>query len=769
MGKRLLNTGVVIAFLVGIFMPAWINAVLFSETLQEECPAILTEAEKTRLADIFVEKVEYTYHYYWWFKGEDLGFAGNQRYDRDALEIVLYWKDGVYYFMPLVDCNAEVKCGVEYRKVRVDVANDLCVFHKLWQQGGLGREFGTWKLYGSLRLPLDRAAAYTYLGIVTIDVAGEKPPKLPPLERTEYIDAAIDVLREDGNQGELPEGRYKIYIGAYEYSEHATQVVMNGVIERLKLFDDSEYRWFQSTVVRNRDGSYDAKCSSVLGEAEKYPVMEVTADDTVEHIVEAKRLVVYMEVDPDDAGKTDDGQENAGKTDDGQKNAGEIEERRKDSAENGIVHRENRQTQITVERAQEWMEELYTYYQWFYVDMPYELERLLEEGETYHIYTDEDGNVFWIKGDGIDKRAGQDCYGGICWPDTQAEGAELPVCHASMGIYYKRQEELQKIGIMTWHRPELQKPELPALTEDGFILGARDYVQNELLPKGENSKYELVIGRYEILSDDMRIISAAVTGAEEYYLHCLVTRYADGTYGCFTAGGSYAGEWKSGSKRVERILELNRLKMPFAEENAEEINLYRDVLTTCERVWEEPEYFRTHYEQEVGLWEYQLVYGYAGGHSEHRLEYSFQDLNHDGTAELIVGIWCPQTDFFPEGHQIAMVCYDGEEGRSFLSTYRDHLSLYQGGVIEYQGGCVGCDIYYYYILDELMDSSGEYVRIQWEWDENKFLYQEKGQEEFEITREEFERIRHAYTGAGEVELTWRELKGFWRQWDEEGR
>jgi hypothetical protein len=52
--------------------------------------------------------------------------------------------------------------------------------------------------------------------------------------------------------------------------------------------------------------------------------------------------------------------------------------------------------------------------------------------------------------------------------------------------------------------------------------------------------------------------------------------------------------------------------------------------------------------------------------------------------------------------------------------------LYQGGVIEYQGGCVGCDIYHYYILDELMDSSGESVRIQWEWDENKFLYQEKG-------------------------------------------
>lgn len=591
MGKRLLNTGVVIAFLVGIFMPAWINAVLFSETSQEECPAILTEAEKTRLTDIFVEKVEYTYYYYWWFKGEDLGFAGNQRYDRDALEIVLYWKDGVYYFMPLVDCNAEVKCGVEYRKVRVDVANDLCVFHKLWQQGGLGREFGTWKLYGSLGLPLDRAAAYTYLGIVTIDVAGEKPLKLPPLERTEYIDAAIDVLREDGSQGKLPEGSYKICIGAYEYSENATQVVMNGVIERLKLFGDSEYRWFQSTVVRNRDGSYDAKCSSVLGEAEKYPVMEVTADDTVEHIVEAKRLVTYMEVDWDDAEKADegrndagnmeDGQEGTGKTDggrndteeieDGQNNAGETGDRRKDITENMIVQKENRQTQITVEKAQEWMEELYAYYQWFYVDMPYELERLLEEGETYHIYTDENGNVFWIKGDGIDKRAGQDCYGGICWPDTQAEGADLTVCHASMGIFYKRREQLQEIGIMTWHRPEFQKPELPALTEDGFIVGVRDYVQNELLPKGENSKYELVIGRYEILSDDVRSISAAVTGAEEYYLHCLVTRYADGTYGCFAAGGSYAGEWKSGSKKVARIVELDRLKLLFAEEDAEEI------------------------------------------------------------------------------------------------------------------------------------------------------------------------------------------------------
>lgn len=565
MRKRLLDIGAVIALFIGVFLPAMLDGNLDPEITQEEQSVLLTEAEKERLVNNFVEKAEYTYSYYRWFDEEDLGFT-DKGYCRNDLEVVLYWKDGVYYFIPLADCNGEVKSAMDLRKAGIDVVSGQCVFHKLWQKGGFGRDFGTWELYGDVRIPLDRVAKYAYLGVVEIDVAGNRPPGLPPLERNEYIEAAVDALKRDGDQGELPEGRYKIYIGFYEYSEDMGQVTMTGVMERNKLFGEEEYRWFQSAVVRNRGGNYDAKCASVIGADEKYPVMEVAAVDRVKHIVEAKRLVTYMEVDWDEA------QQNVEKED--TKEVGEeINDWQEDAerAEIGQDDAENMRPQITLEEAKKRMEELCSYYQWFYVDMPYEIENLLEEGETYRIYTDGEGNgdIFWLKKDGAGKRSGQDCYGGICRPDVQKDGMNLPVYHARMGIFYRQQSQLQEIGVITWHRPDFRKPELPPLTVDGYIQAVSDYVQEGLLPKGECGKYQMVIGRYEIISDDVRAISAAVTGAEEYYLHCVVTRYADRTYGCFAAGGSYAGEWESGQRKVERILELERLRISFMDEETE--------------------------------------------------------------------------------------------------------------------------------------------------------------------------------------------------------
>ncbi len=48
-----------------------------------------------------------------------------------------------------------------------------------------------------------------------------------------------------------------------------------------------------------------------------------------------------------------------------------------DSPENNIIWKENIQPQISIEEAKRQMEELYAYYQWVYVEMPYEIENFL--------------------------------------------------------------------------------------------------------------------------------------------------------------------------------------------------------------------------------------------------------------------------------------------------------------------------------------------------------------------------------------------------------
>ena len=87
------------------------------------------------------------------------------------------------------------------------------------------------------------------------------------------------------------------------------------------------------------------------------------------------------------------------------------------------------------------------------------------------------------------------------------------------------------------------------------------YITEELSEKKKDGKYQLYFGRYEILKDDVRSISVAVTGKDTFYLQCWVTRYPDGTYDCFPIGGSYMGEQTTGLEKVERIVQLERLKV----------------------------------------------------------------------------------------------------------------------------------------------------------------------------------------------------------------
>lgn len=105
--------------------------------------------------------------------------------------------------------------------------------------------------------------------------------------------------------------------------------------------------------------------------------------------------------------------------------------------------------------------------------------------------------------------------------------------------------------------------------EDEYIREVERYIRADLSEKKKDGKYQLYFGRYEIPKNDVRSISVAVTGEDTFYLQCWVTKYPDGSYECFPIGGSYMGEKKTGLKKVDRIVQLERLKLEM--ENSSEL------------------------------------------------------------------------------------------------------------------------------------------------------------------------------------------------------
>lgn len=254
------------------------------------------------------------------------------------------------------------------------------------------------------------------------------------------------------------------------------------------------------------------------------------------HIVEAERLVVDLEITGQERKSKEEKAEAAGQSE-------EVSTTRKEVVE------------ITAEEARERIAELYNYYQWFYVRMPYDIEFLLKEGKTYNIYADGCGGIFWME-EGETPSAGFQCAG-IYKSEQQESIVDLPWYGYTMESSYR--SDLQKIGSMNWRKPELSKPQLPSLLEDGYVREVEAYIRNELSEKKKDGTYQVYFGRYEDLGRDVRSISVAVTGEETFYLQCWVTKYEDGTYECLPVGGSYMGEKKAGMEKAERIIQLGRL------------------------------------------------------------------------------------------------------------------------------------------------------------------------------------------------------------------
>lgn len=511
-----------------------------------------TEAQEAELINTFIEKVEYAYNYRLWFVGDVLRYT-EQGYRKENLEVVLYWNNGVYYFVPLDDCDTKLYCEndiyhlVPFNGENIKQGTKLLrsnqfysgryVFHALWQKSGVERDVGEWSFESSTSVELDEVKKFINLGIVEINTSGMIAPELPILMENEYIDAIVNEIKKHGQKGHLLEGNYKIYFGLYLYYDDVDRIVVTGVMRQNETF-----RFFDGSAIRNSDGSYEAEVHSTNGASEWFPTVEEAtyAHEEAMSLVEAERLVIDLEI-------INEKEEGVEKTDDSAHK----------EQEKNTMQAETQSIEMTLEEAKERISELYNYYQWFYVNMPYDIEVLLEEGETYHVYTDGNGGVYWRKN--RDEQNSGNLYAGIFKAELQENIVDLPLYSYQMEACMK--SDLQKIGTMVWHKPELQKPKLLLLEEDEYIKEVEKYIRNDLSQKGKSGEYQIYFGRYEILSSDVRSISVAVTGEETYYLQCWVTKYQDDLYGCFPVGGSYAGEQSSGVEKAKRIVQLERLKV----------------------------------------------------------------------------------------------------------------------------------------------------------------------------------------------------------------
>lgn len=485
--------------------------------------------KEQELLDVFIEKVEYVYNYNLWFCGDPIFFA-EEGYREKALQVYVYWRNGAYFFIPLIDCNAELEIGGVSRQVEYNELNEgHYIFRVLRQRSGIERDHGNWYLEYVPSVVPEAMNELTYLGMVEIDTSGKKKPDTMKLYENGYIDAIVDSIK---NADALPVGKYKVYIGLYIYYDAADRITVSGVIRQ-----DEIYRWFAGSAFRNEDGSYYASVYSTNGASERFPTTEeiTSAHDDAMRVVEAERLVLDMEITEQEQSRAE-------------RNVAS------DQAEESPSNPETKMTEMTVEEAETKIEKLYNYYHWFYGSMPYDIESLLEEGQSYRLFTDGAGGIFWRK---EDRSSGR--YGGIYRSELQEDIVDLPLYSYTMES--ARGSEFREIGKMEWHKPELRKPELPPLVEDGYIREVEDYIKDDLSDKGKDGKYQVYFGRYEILGSDVRSISVAVTGEETFYLHCWVTKTSDEIYECFTVGGSYMGEKKTGMVKTDRIVQLERLKV----------------------------------------------------------------------------------------------------------------------------------------------------------------------------------------------------------------
>ncbi len=235
----------------------------------------------------FVEQVELSLSYEEWFEKSTIP----DNYRKNPLEVVVFWKDGDYYFIPADTCNDEIEIDGAPRPVEKNRYQENAWYFYTLRQGKKARLVDEyWYLGWEATLSEKKTKALTYLGEVEIDATGTTMPPVSALEKNEYTDAIIDYL---SRCPELPEGDYRVYFGKYEYYPGDSEVWFTGVIEQ-----NGVCRYFMGNICMSEDGSYTARCDHGNGYSEWFPTTEEVPADVgvVEHILEAERLVLDLTI-----------------------------------------------------------------------------------------------------------------------------------------------------------------------------------------------------------------------------------------------------------------------------------------------------------------------------------------------------------------------------------------------------------------------------------------------------------------------------------------
>lgn len=214
--------------------------------------------------------------------------------------------------------------------------------------------------------------------------------------------------------------------------------------------------------------------------------------------------------------------------------------------------------EIAAEKVKERIKSIYNYYQWFYVELPYDIEKMLVEGEKYILFVCEQSeDVYWKNGE-------NEFCGGVYQNQYQEEISNLPLESYMFSVANPlEQEELAEIGSMIWEIPELKKPELDRIEADQYTESVVEYIQGELFRMEKQGTYGIYFGRYEILNPYTRNITVAVVGENNYFMQYWVTEWDENTYECWPVGDGYMEPCMDEicAERINRIVSLERLKV----------------------------------------------------------------------------------------------------------------------------------------------------------------------------------------------------------------
>lgn len=193
-----------------------------------------------------------------------------------------------------------------------------------------------------------------------------------------------------------------------------------------------------------------------------------------------------------------------------------------------------------------------------------------------------------------------------------------------------------------------------------------------------------------------------------------------------------------------------------------EPSVYQDLLAEYERVMEDESYMEEEWSNNI----YDHVKRHIG---KTQLSYCIKDLNGDGKAELILGVYRHKK------REILGTIYESEYEPFIIYTYDDEgvnwnciseeyiMTIYKDGIVELISGGQWQHFTYRQIKkNEVYGENMDIIVCAQADDEEAdyYKYEIESREYEDITEEEFYSIRNQYTAVRE-EIEWKPVEGFW--------